>query len=116
MVHPEPVGLSEYTGEVNALGMAVELVPYREWTTRLARYAEETNDDHIRSLMHLFTEEIPGQGKSWIESTANRGKISVSNTMQHLSGEELKGYRIDRELIGKYLRRIDRGSRQGTLA
>ena len=75
MVHPEPVGLLEYTREVNALGMAVELVPYKEWTARLAKYAEQTNDNHIRSLMHLFTEEIPGQGKSWIESTANRGQL-----------------------------------------
>ena len=107
MVHPEPVGLVEYTGEVNALGMDVKLIPYREWTARLASYANETNDDHIRSLMHLFTQEIPGQGKTWIESTANRAKVAVGNTLEHLTREDLKGYRIDRELIGKYLRRLD---------
>lgn len=105
MVHPEPVGLLEYAREVNAVGLAVELVPYKEWTARLASYAEETRDDHIRSLMHLFTEAVPGQGRSWIESTANRGQVAVGNMRKHLCAEELQSYRIDRKLIGTYVRR-----------
>jgi len=107
MVHPEPVGLLEYAREVNALGMDVSLVPYTEWTARLARYAEKTNDDRIRSLMPLFTENVPGQGKSWIECTADRAEVAIGNTAKYLNEGELRAYRIDRALIGKYLSRLD---------
>jgi hypothetical protein len=57
--------------------------------------------------MHLFTEEVPGQGKSWIECTASREQIAVDSAMKYLCEGELQGYRIDRALIGKYLSRID---------
>nr|VFK07402.1 MAG: amino acid adenylation domain-containing protein/thioester reductase domain-containing protein [Candidatus Kentron sp. LPFa]VFK24237.1 MAG: amino acid adenylation domain-containing protein/thioester reductase domain-containing protein [Candidatus Kentron sp. LPFa] len=98
LANSESVSSRELTNHVRANGFSVRQLPYKEW-----REAIEHGD---KEILEYFLDHVVGDGDSPFKGETQ--KLECSQTIQALSGSGIQCPPITAELIGRYLKSMQR--------
>jgi thioester reductase-like protein len=113
LFNPSPLSLTETIEWLRSVGYAVRSIPFTEWREEVRQRVPRQPEHALYPLLPLFAGELTEEQSLLLEETVEHPLMfrwDCRNTIDGLTGSEIRCPRADTQLLSTYLARfIDRG-------